>query len=335
MRFAIAAMWAAFGCAPPRARPDAGPPDGPPDAGIDAAFVERRPTADVLVGADRVAWTQVAGGCPLESGPECPPIGPSISTADLVTGAPSTWFADRDGAWSIAGDQDQLFIAVGPDWGEGYIAEVRPAVGGDVVTFAAGAGPAFGVAVDADYVYWATAPTGGPIAVRRAARGGDGSDAVTLATTPVGPLGLTVSAGWVWWAADAVYRVPVTGGTPAIVLDDGQPAPRILAATTTAVYVVRYDDATPWGAQIAAIAGDGSLTMIVDHMDQHDAPTYGVIDDDELFFAMLNGGIADASLTTGDVRVVSGTDQVRDPFGVTPTELLVDFTRDGFRRVPR
>jgi hypothetical protein len=198
------------------------------------------------------------------------------------------------------------------------------------------------LAVDATYVYWFEVPVGGPSAIRRASRAGDGSDVITLATDILRPYRLTIFGGYVFFDQDklvsgqlhsVVDRVPITGGTPAQVTNDMDWG--IIAVNSSVMYV-SYPAGTAqlYPRRIVTMIADGTIQQtLVDNLPQYYAPGYTtVLDRDELFW---NGsGTLFRLPVSGGTPTPMGTIGY-EPFGVTADSIAYGFTMAGYSTMPR
>jgi hypothetical protein len=322
-------MWMA--CAPPRpvaADAVSGAVDALGDASAEASadgpFFENRPTTGVLVSGFRVAWSQIREECPLEDDPACPANGPTVSTADL-DGTLRTSLDDRQGTSGLVGDDDALFF-IGGAPSELALFRVTPSTASAVQLSGTWTDATSPPVIDGGYVYWFDAHARG---IRRASRSGDGSDATTIATPSLTPSRLTSFGGFLWWnTSNSIFRTPVAGGEIEAMTTTGS----ILATAPTGLFV---DTWVGGGSthQIAAIGMDGTTTVIVDAIPQYRCATWIVVDGDDLFWRAADGALDRTSIS--HVAPSTVTDAGTGPFGVTSSQILVDFTRHGFRSIPR
>jgi hypothetical protein len=309
----------------PDAAPDAIAADAPPDG----PFVENRMSTGVVVDGTRVAWSFAHPGCPLDSDEECPGVGPTIATAELAVGAPTTRFSDLHGVFGIAGEPDELFAAI-----EGtYLARIRPFAGGDPEPLSPVVSVVYGPAVDATHVYWAEGTGSVPNALRRALRDGDGSDATTIASLPTYPIDMEVAGGYVWWwRLEGVTRVPVTGGS----LEGVLPAARLVGRTGDVVYACRVDPTDDERRQILVIGAAGVPDVLVDDLSLLHEPAGPIATDGtDLYWFAANSRLVHLSTVTGTIVEMPEAGFVYGVLALVPGAILLEFTRDGYRTIPR
>lgn len=324
---------AVVGCSTPSAAPDAAPPDVAADAHPDPYD---RTVNQVLLADDFIFWSHGRFGCPLED--PCIFDGPAVTAWWRGSGNASPRYSGGVGARGLVGTSDERFFVTGLELETMYLVRDRGAPTALSVPRPYTIGPA----IDATHVYWADAtdPAAG-YTIRRATRAGDGSDAIVLATgvRPGGLDALVYAAGYVWWNGGVgVYRVPVTGGVPESV------APA-LATSHVHVLTARGDDVYvassvngPVVAEVTSLGridATGAYTLLAEHAPRTIWTRFLVAADDALYWSTRDGNIYRAPLAGGAVETIPVDDRVGYAFAVLPDQLLVEFTADGFRAIPR
>jgi hypothetical protein len=298
--------------------------------GADAAWYETRPATAVIVGADRILWTQRHGGCSLESGCSVD-IGPTLTTEDRATGVITTLLADNWGADELAGDESEVFLMrAGDDEWSRVLTRFRPGVSSAPEVMSAPQDNPAGLVVDATYVYWAAGGSNNQAySVYRALRGGDGSDAAAIYTgnrfVPQ-----VVFNGYLWAGGS---RLPVSGGSVEDVLTGGQ----VFAAVTSAgLLATKNRDAAGAYSDVGTLAPDFTFHVLFSNVWQPYVPEWNpVADADELFWRGTTSTLYRARLTDttyqADARYQGGF----EPFAVTSDAILYNFTRRGFDSISR
>ena len=299
--------------------------DGAPRA--DAGLPERL-VNNVIVGEQFIFWSHGDFSCPIELG--CYP-GPTISGFSEAQNRTFTVVDGGVGTRQIAGTEDELFYLYGQDTEHMYLMRL----GGAASAALSIPRPRLrGPTVDDEYVYWAEGDLSGfELLIRRATRAGDGLDATTVATSPSELEHLTYSAGYLWWIGipSSLNRVPVTGGTPERVLEQVT----ALAATTDGVYVGRWSgtgiDAV---IEVGRVDTAGTYEVVASQPTPDTRVFYIVPEGDSLFWSATDGKLYVAPVTGGSVDSIATLSQGY-VFAVLPDRYLVDFTRSGFRTIPR
>ena len=178
------------------------------------------------------------------------------------------------------------------------------------------------------HVYWIEYPG----TVQRATTTGDGSDATTIATGAHLPMRLVAAAGYLWWAgAGKLARVPLEGGAIEL-LDYRVDRDSAIGAGSDRVFIGRASGLGDY--EIGSVDAAGSFQPIAAAVTvEGPAPVYFATDGGDLYWT-ASGGIYRAPIDGGALatRVHAGATTI---FAVLAGELLVDFTRSGFRRIPR
>ena len=311
----------------PQARPDA--TDAPTTS--DAAWFDSRPATAVIVGPDRILWTQQHGGCPLETGCAVD-IGPTLTMEERATGVVTTVINDNWGADELAGDDREVFLLLaGDNENTRVLARFRPGVSTTPELMSAPQVDPRGLVVDDSYVYWeAGGANGQGYSVYRASRGGDGSDAVAIFT---GNLFIpqAVFNGYLWSGGT---RLPVAGGAVEDILPGAQVFP---AMTSAGLLATKPLDPSGYYSDIGILAPDFSFHVLFPNVMQPYVPLWRpVADADELFWQGDTATLFRAQLTDtayhADPRYPFG---VGAPFAVTSDAILYNFTRRGFDSIPR
>ena len=273
------------------------------DGELDAPLADT-PTSDVIIGAQGIIWSRGRLGCSLELG--CGRA-PTLTSASRQSGTVDNGdVSSGEGSVGLVGDETNVFYAFGDEHAR-YIRRNGTALS---IPRSWVSSPA----VDATYVYWFD-DTG---ALRRAARSGDGFDGMTIATGNFVLAKLGHAAGYLWWADSALHRISTTGGAAMIVLPD-------VAAVSTigdAIYVGRANEVGRVDVDCTyhAIATHPGLA----HYFALDGATLAWATEDAIYTAPITGGTA-AKIHDGYTSI----------FAFLPNELLVDFTRYGYRSIPR
>ena len=318
------------GCSGGQAHVQADAPAAPVDA-PDSAWFESRPATAVLVGSNRILWTQQHGGCSLETGCQVD-IGPSLTMEDRATGTVTTLIADNWGADELAGDESEVFLLLaGDDQHTRVLARFHPGASTAPEVMSGPQADPTGLVVDASYVYWVAGPSSGQgYSVYRASRAGDGSDVTAIYT---GNLFIpqVVFNGYLWSGGS---RLPVAGGTVENVLAGGQVFP---ALTSAGLLATKNLDPAGSYSDVGVLAPDFSFQVLFPHVWQPYVPEWHpVADADELFWCGTTSTLFRAHLTDttfhADPRYQAF---VLAPFAVTSDAILYNFTRRGFDSIPR
>ena len=296
----------------------------------DAHFFAPRPVTQARASATFVAWSSTAENCPL-TGPECPAIGETLSVRGTSTPQDEVLLQSHQGARSMAGDHDEWFLVTENKDLSSTVFKTTPMS----QTPMAVADPAYqflGPAVDADSVYWFSEKTN---AMFRAARDGTGNDVTLLAADVRRPEAMVAMGGYVWWWSNVppvtLFRLAITGGTPEIVAFNTTS----LFSTSDRVYAggFEYVDGS-YRSLIRSFDSDAAATVIVDHLTQQQEPLYLVADRGELFWTGLDGVLYRVG-EGAPASVQAVPNGAGGPFVVRDTDLLVDFSREGFRSIAR
>ncbi|MBV8758030.1 MAG: hypothetical protein JO257_12160 [Deltaproteobacteria bacterium] len=293
-------------------------PDAP--AAGDASTIDSsyewfaRQATGVAVGSNDIAWSEQPAPCSLEAGLDCHGPGPMITLSGAA--GISQLAISAYGASAIAGDETGWFYA---DSYTGALMRVTATTA--PTTFAMGMAQT--PAVDATSIYWFDAGgEGGTRGIFRAARGGDGSDATIIAHPAAFQDSLYVFAGDVWWWSCTtgcdVYRA--SSATPV------RTGERIVGADATSLYLVQ--DGTTWN--LVAMAANGTTTTLLANQPQQTAPTHLVADAGELFWSS-GSGLFRARPGQMPALVVAAA----EVFAITPTQILHDFTPQGYASIAR
>lgn len=305
------------------------PGDGPEDA----ALAERE-VRKVLVGDHAIIWTHgTFPACPADFG--CVVTGPAVTVWDRTHDRLAGNYEGGVGSLGLAGAETAYFVVAGPDFDHMYLSRM----GGDpVVNLSLPRALTTGPAVDARYVYWADSVDYRVAAytIRRALRDGDGTDATEVVTLPVQPQPqqLTYAAGYLWWVSslDKLQRVPASGGA----IEDLPTSVQTLAAFDDVVYAGRSisnGDGT-WTSEVGRFRTDGSFERLA-VQSLAGFPRYLVQADHSLYWSVEDGNVYRVDLTGGAIETIAAHDRMGYAFAVLPDRLLVEFTRSGFRSVPR
>lgn len=328
----LAVVLAFVGCSAPArdtsidAQADDAPPVDPP--------LERRVT-HVLVGETAIIWAHGSfPPCSLEFG--CSTRGPALTYWSRSARMVSNRVENGTGSLRLAGTEDSFFVVGGPDHDQMYLRRVDGATG---VSLSVPRSLTVGPAVDDTYVYWGESSTSG-YTLFRAIRTGDGSDRSIVATTPTNapPAQLTYAAGYLWWLDPAmsqrITRVPITGGA-------------IETLAVSSATLAAYDDMIYAGPTRSN--GDGTWTSEVGHLDANGVfestaqqtssdgavARYIVKTADGLYWSTNDGNVYRTDLAGGAIETIAAHDTAGYAFAVLPGEILVEFTRSGFRSIPR
>jgi hypothetical protein len=300
-----------------------------PVAVVDAPDVEwhePRQVTGVIVGDQRVLWSQRHESCWHESPFSCIEVGPTLSMRDVATGTVSTLFADRMGADSLVGDEDEVFMVLGmgeTDHDQRYVARFRPGISTAPEPMSAPTNDSVTLLfADTTHVYWRITNSA---KVYRASRTGDGSDATVVSTGVFVP---TFSFNGYYWAGK--YRVPMTGGAVEQMSSIDVTYP---FSTTDGIYAGKAVDGDAWS--VGVLGADDVYQPVLASIPTVYKPYDLVVAGDELFWTsadqrLYRARAGDSTISTGPVL----PGEFR-PFGVTADEILYNFTRNGYETAPR
>jgi len=165
---------------------------------------------------------------------------------------------------AVAGDLAVDFTSL--YWTDGSTVSKVPIAGGPVTTLAFGQSRSYGIAIDANSVYWTNYVSPGGTVMKCPLAGGSPT---TLAAAEGQPAGITVDGARVYWAdygSGAIVSTPLGGGAlTTIVLDPG--GPDSIAVDGTSVY---WDDTGDAGMGVAdntalmkaPLSGGGTVTTL-------------------------------------------------------------------------
>lgn len=299
----------------------------PPEV-VDApnpTWSERRHATGVVVGEHRVLWSQRHEGCWHEDPFGCIVVGPTLSMRDVATGTVSTLVSDRMGADTLVGDEDEVFMVLGmgeTDHDQRYVARFRPGISAAPEPMSAPTNDRLSLLfVDQTDVYWRAENTA---TVYRASRTGDGSDATIL---DLGSFVPSVAFNGYFWAGAG--RVPQTGGAVEQVSSVTVTYPLV---TLEGLYAAKAVDQTTWN--VGVLGTDDVYRPMLASVPSIYRPYQLVVDGDELFWRSLDQTLYRAR--AGDSTISTGpTLSIESPFAVTSTEILYNFTRNGYETAPR
>ncbi len=330
----LVVLFALVGCsAPARDTPvDAQAVDAPP---VDPPL-ERR-VHHVLVGETEIIWAHGSfPPCSLEFG--CSTRGPSLTYWSRAARMVSNRVENGTGSLRLAGSEASFFVVGGPDHDQMYL---RRLDGGTGVSLSVPHALTVGPAVDDTHVYWGEAATnGGVYSLYRALRTGDGSDRslVATTTTTAPPEQLTYAAGYLWWLDPAtsqrITRVPITGGA----IETLSVSSETLVAYDDVVYAssARSNGDGTWTSEVGHLDGNGGFEATAEQTSNDGAVArYIVKAADGLYWSTNDGNVYRTDLAGGAIETIAAHDTAGYAFAVLPGEILVEFTRSGFRSIPR
>ena len=272
---------------------------GAPDAALDAApdsTVEAAPRVDAATES-------------VEAGPPCQIGGTSVDVPTTLGCTPAP-----PGRLVIAGDQVYWTVQ-----GPGAILWRAPLVGGAAEPLVYDTAGAFGLVVDATYIYYAQVSAGRIMRLPLA-----GGAPVTLAKVNE-PLFLVSDGASLYWTDSEVdgkiMKLDLSDGAVPITLIDGQPKPRAIAVRDGFVYWTNFGGGAV-GAD-GAVAVDGAVLRTLDHLT-------GPADGGVRTASRLAGGIetpTDLLLLGGYAYVPDGTGHIRRvPLEGGDLETVADFS---------
>jgi hypothetical protein len=325
VRAGLSIALALAACGPPgQPSTDAAVVPESPDASLhDAARDDRREPVAAVAYGDEVVWIQGGESCPLESGPECPAVGPSVLRADQAGTTIDFELETQHGGRAIVADAAGTFVLLADDTEPERHRLVRLHAG-EVLAFVVEDVRSEALAIDDTYVYWNRMGVDGqPGGLMRATRSGNGTDRVTLVDRELAVHHIEIVGDWIYWVeASALWRVQV-GGTPEAVGTD------MIGAIEKGDGVLYAWRSNGSDADLVEIDLDGNLRVIAEATlaGEHLTSSGG-----ELFWATI-GEIRRVPVSGGTPVTV-----VADPFGafgVTTDAVLHDFSSFGFRAVAR
>ena len=255
----------------------------------------------------------------------CPSPAPTLLSAPLSTGAPTTLVTSTPGIPVVVGDDAGVFF-LDFSLAEPALARLRPGFPEELLWTAADdtvvpSGPA----VDATSVYWFAGRD-----LYRASRTSDGTDAAVVASNVDASELLVPVGGYLWWSdgiMNTVVRVDSTGAglveTMATGLD-------VLGANDATVYCESDE-----GSQIIALDAIGAQTLVVDHLSQPEAIRSFVADDSALYWSNSTE-ILTVPATGGTLVPMPGVVAMPgDALTITADAVLYNFGPLGYQSTPR